>query len=101
MAGSGLYAAISGSGVLRSDDSGQTWRSIVVGLKSYDIRSLIASLRFPGTMYAASGDQRGVFRSRDGGDSWEDISGDEMFAASVMSMTYSRQNGGTVIAGDL
>ena len=68
-----------GDGLYRSDDSGETWRR--VGLKdSMHIGNIAFRAGDPGTMFAAahgplwrSGGQRGVYRSTDGGETWDAV----------------------------
>lgn len=68
-----------GIGMYRSTDAGQTWQHI--GLKDAgQIAKLAVHPDDPDLIYAAvlgrifgPNEQRGVFRSRDGGDSWEKI----------------------------
>lgn len=68
-----------GDGLYRSDDSGETWRR--VGLQNSEhIGNIAFRAGDPETMFAAahgplrrSGGQRGVFRSTDGGETWEAI----------------------------
>jgi photosystem II stability/assembly factor-like uncharacterized protein len=94
-----IYAAVQGTGILRSDDRGSHWETINTGLRSYDIRSMVVDPEDPDTLYVSSGDKKGVFETRDGGRHWQDISGDEMFGASVFTMAYQPADGGTILAG--
>jgi photosystem II stability/assembly factor-like uncharacterized protein len=76
-----LYASTD-SGLYRTDDGGTSWREVSAGLPSRLTRSVVVSPSRPGTIYAvplgASADgvprvrgQLAVWRSIDGGDSWE------------------------------
>ena len=68
-----------GDGVYRSDDGGATWRNL--GLKtSQHIGRIIIDPRDSNTVYVAaegpvwaSGGERGVFKSTDGGKSWSNV----------------------------
>ena len=62
-----VYAGTQGSGVLRSEDRGRTWRP--VGLEGYIVKSLAVSRAEPGTVYAGTKPPL-VFVSRDGGTGW-------------------------------
>jgi photosystem II stability/assembly factor-like uncharacterized protein len=92
-----LYLSTLGTGLRRSDDNGATWQPINVGLHSYVIGKLVKDENDPNILYAGSLDSSGVFESRDGGDSWEDISGEELFGASILAMTYTNYEGGALI----
>jgi len=94
-----IYVSVRERGILRSDDNGKSWKLINAGLHSYDIRAIVADPLNPDILYAGSGDKRGVFESRDGGDTWEDISEDGMFGVSVLSMVFTPYGSGTLLAG--
>ncbi|NJN68198.1 MAG: hypothetical protein HC884_16530 [Chloroflexaceae bacterium] len=49
-----LYAAALGSGVFKSGDGGNTWRSINTGLTSLEVSALAAAPTTPTTLYAGT-----------------------------------------------
>ena len=69
----------SGDGVYRSTDAGRTWRHM--GLTdSHHVARIVIHPRDPNTVYVASmghlhtaNAERGVFRTRDGGSTWEKV----------------------------
>lgn len=64
-----LFAAFSDVGLLfRSRDSGATWQPAVQGVADRYVTALAAHPKEPGHLFA--GTDRGVYESRDGGDSW-------------------------------
>ena len=66
----GLFAGVSGDGVLRSTDGGGNWVAVNTGLTSVSVQSLLAS----GTdLFVGTYDQ-GVFRSTDNGAQWSPAS---------------------------
>jgi hypothetical protein len=65
-----VYAGTQGSGVLRSDDQGQTWRT--VGLERMVVKSLAASRLESGVVYAGTRPAL-VFASRDKGATWSEL----------------------------
>ena len=65
-----VYAGTQGSGVLRSDDRGKTWRP--AGLEGRAVRSLAVSRSDPGAVYAGTKPAL-VFVSRDGGARWREL----------------------------
>lgn len=65
-----LYAAGPGAGVLRSDDRGESWRSVGDGLPSQQVDAFAVHTYLPDTLYAWISGQ-GVFRTEDGGGKWE------------------------------
>src|SRR5579885_3084481 len=71
-----LYAAMwsisnKGGGVYRSTDRGTSWVALA-GIEGQSVRALAAAPSAPGILVA--GTLEGVFRTRDGGASWERIS---------------------------
>lgn len=65
-----LYAGTQGSGVLRSDNGGDTWQP--AGLNGQIIKSLAASPHDPQLLYAGTKPPC-VFVTRDGGQSWVEL----------------------------
>jgi photosystem II stability/assembly factor-like uncharacterized protein len=79
-----IYVAISAAGAFRSDDSGATWKAINRGLKSQGIPDPDAEVGHcvhhiamhpsrPNVLFMQK--HWDVMRSRDGGDSWHEVSG--------------------------
>jgi hypothetical protein len=62
-----------GDGVYKSTDGGITWRRIVAGLLDLRVQALAVDLFDPATVYA--GTEGGIYRSFNGGEIWEWISG--------------------------
>jgi photosystem II stability/assembly factor-like uncharacterized protein len=86
-----LYAGTALAGVYRSDDGGESWRAINNGLSDdYDVdgvnvTALAIDPRSPETLYAGTGQAFGaccgrVFKSTDGGASWNLASGGLLFS---------------------
>ena len=67
-----IYAGTQGTGVLRSDDSGTTWRSS--GLNGKVVKAIAASPIRQGVLYAGT-KPACMFISRDGGDTWTELTG--------------------------
>ncbi len=67
-----VYAGTQGAGVLRSDDSGRTWRSS--GLEGQIVKAIAASPIREGLVYAGT-KPACIFVSRDGGDTWTELPG--------------------------
>lgn len=65
-----VYAGTQGSGVVRSDDRGRTWRP--AGLDGRIVKSLAVSRAEPGVVYAGTKPAL-VFVSRDGGAHWTEL----------------------------
>ena len=81
-----LYAAIFGHGVFKSSDNGKSWEPKNEGLGSQaDRRAICVQLHKDGTLFALVtalrqngkfvSDGPGLYRSRDGGEHWEIVSG--------------------------
>ncbi len=66
-----LYVA-SREGIHKSLDGGNTWQAMNEGLTNLNIRALTISTQDPQTLYVGT-NLRGLFRSRNGGQSWESI----------------------------
>jgi hypothetical protein len=65
-----VYAATNGSGVLRSEDCGETWRP--AGLTKYPVKALAVSRAEPGVIYAGTKPPH-LFVSRDAGGMWAEL----------------------------
>jgi photosystem II stability/assembly factor-like uncharacterized protein len=68
-----------GTGVYRSDDQGKTWKNIGL-INSHHIGKIVISPKNPDRVFVAalgpvytSGGQRGVFRTSNGGKTWEHV----------------------------
>jgi len=75
-----LYAGIEVGGLLISDNVGKSWRAAGKTLTDPDVHEVLASKR-DGLVLAACGDK--TFRSRDRGESWEDITPAHAYGMSV------------------
>ncbi len=64
-----LYAGASGGAVFRSEDRGNSWTQLNIGLTSRDVRALAV---LGNSLYAGT-EWDGVFRSDDGGNSWMSV----------------------------
>ena len=77
-----IYVGTTDANVWRSTDDGDNWEEIKEGLPERYVTSIKASPIFPETVYTTLSGYRDnentpfVFRSEDGGDSWENIAGD-------------------------
>ena len=68
--GATVYAGTYGSGVFRSDDSGDSWTTINEGLTDRKVCALLAVNE--DTVFAGTA-EGGIFRTTDGGDSWVEV----------------------------
>ncbi len=70
-----LYATLEVGGLLRSDDGGQTWRSIIDGVyvadDALDLHAVVADARQPRSVTVAT--RVGLFRSGDCGEHWRKL----------------------------
>ena len=62
-----LYAATN-NGIYKTEDAGESWRSINDGLSDLNILSVVVRHDQPRTLFATSG--RALLRTRDGGEHW-------------------------------
>jgi hypothetical protein len=105
-----VYAGTQGSGVLRSDDGGQTWRPS--GLAGHVVKSLTVSRAVSDTLYAGTKPAL-VYVSYDGGTTWRELAGfrrirsrrlwfspaEPPFTAYVQALALSPSDPGVIIAG--
>lgn len=59
-------------GVYKSDNGGTSWQAMNNGLTFSDVRALAIDPLHPDTVYAGSGNGKGLAISRDGGQNWSD-----------------------------
>ncbi len=76
------YVAVGSGGVWKTSNSGTTWQAIFENEDSYSIGSLVLDPNNPDTVWVGTGENvsgrhvgygSGVYRSRDGGASWENM----------------------------
>ena len=85
-----LYAAGPGVGVVRSDDSGKTWRTVSTGLPTQDVAAFTVHSFRPDTLYAWI-DGQGIFRTEDGGGRWQKM--DQGPPAHIVALAHSTLDG--------
>jgi len=100
-----LYAGTYGSGIFKSEDGGDSWRAINVGLTGNFVPSMVIDPLTPTTIYAApvgypSGPYPvgGVFKSTDGGETWN-AANRGLTADSVRELAINPRNPSTLYAG--
>lgn len=105
-----IYAGTQGAGVLRSDDSGQTWRP--AGLPGHSVKSLAVSRAASGTVYAGT-KPASLFVSHDSGATWHELPGfrrirsrwlwfspaEKPFTAYVQALALAPDDPNIIIAG--
>ena len=70
--GATVYAGMYGSGVFRSDDSGDSWVAVNEGLTVTDQKVCALLAVNEDTVFAGT-TEGGIFRTMDGGDSWVEV----------------------------
>jgi photosystem II stability/assembly factor-like uncharacterized protein len=85
-----LYAAGLGAGVVRSEDNGRTWRSIIAGLPGQDVAAFAVHSFRPDTIYVWI-PRRGIFRTENSGRQWQKM--DDGPPASVLALAHSPLKG--------
>jgi photosystem II stability/assembly factor-like uncharacterized protein len=101
------YVGFWGFGVFRSENGGDTWTQVISGLTNLDVTSLAISpfaptVLYVGTYYDSSAmppPAAGVFRSDDGGTSWNRVSNGLTASMSVRCLTADSSTPGTLYAG--
>ena len=105
-----VYAGTQGQGVFRSADGGRNWQT--AGLPGVIVKSLAASPHQAGVIYAGTKDPPLIYRTRDSGFRWEELSGfrrvrdwwwcspaEPPFTAYVLALALSPNDPGIVLAG--
>ena len=85
-----LYAAGPGVGVVRSDDSGKTWRMVSTGLPTQEVAAFTVHSFRPDTLYAWIEGQ-GIFRTEDSGERWQKMDAGPVGA--VVALAHSTLEG--------
>ena len=70
-----LYLALGNAGIAKSVDGGNSWRIVNNGLNNTTISVIATQPTDPATLYAASANGDGPFKSSDYGDSWTRLYG--------------------------
>jgi photosystem II stability/assembly factor-like uncharacterized protein len=95
-----VYAAASVGGIWKTEDGGQTWRSLTDNQVPLVYGGIVMDPQAPNTLYALLGEfdgqvsstygflANGLMRSRDAGETWELIGADEFNAASVTALVF-------------
>jgi photosystem II stability/assembly factor-like uncharacterized protein len=84
-------------GVARSDDGARTWRVIFQRPREvWNFWRILADPLHPGTVYAAERASAGIFRTADGGATWECVTRED----NVASAWFGRGNNATAFAMD-
>lgn len=92
-----VYVGTVGQSVWRSDDGGESFRRVSAGLfTECEVRALVAHPAAPGCLYA--GTDRGCYRTRDGGDSWEHLES-PMDRMQIWSLALDPRDPETLFAG--
>jgi photosystem II stability/assembly factor-like uncharacterized protein len=103
-----VYAAASIGGLWKTEDGGQTWRSLTDGQVPLLYGGLEMDPQNPDTLYALLGEfdgqvsysygflANGIMRSRDAGETWELIGAETFNAASVTGLVFAED--GTLYA---
>jgi photosystem II stability/assembly factor-like uncharacterized protein len=71
-----LYLPLHGSGIVKSDDGGRTWRTVNEDMNNVSVSFMASHPTDPAALYAVATDGAGVFKSSDYGDSWSRLNGD-------------------------
>ncbi|MGC8789669.1 WD40/YVTN/BNR-like repeat-containing protein [Caldisericum sp.] len=82
-----LYIGTDSGGVLRSKDAGKSWALINGGLMSSSIRCLAIDYKNSKIIYA--GTNGAIYKSTDGGDSWNNISSNQAYLSSLTILTLN------------
>lgn len=67
-----IYIATEKRGILKSEDSGKTWKEVNAGLKDLSIYTVVVDPVNPNIIYAGT-KSKGIFKSEDGGKTWKEI----------------------------
>ena len=103
-----VYAAVSVGGIWKTEDGGQTWRSLTDNQVPLNYGSIVMNPNDPDTLYALLGEfdgqiagdygylANGIMRTRDAGQTWELLGADVFNAAAVTALVFASD--GTLFA---
>ena len=91
-----IFANNYGGGNFLSEDGGQTWQVASTGYTGAQMRALDIDPEHPGLVYGAS--RNGIFRSLDGGATWEGIVDKEFYALEWHAIAVNPDNPATIVA---
>ena len=83
-----IYASGPGLGVIESDDGGETWQAINIGLPNLDVTALALHSFRRATLYAWVHNE-GIYRTEDGGTIWEQVPDQGPADTDVSGLTHS------------
>lgn len=90
-----IYLSSRGGGMYRSDDQGLSWRSTSTGPAMTHLAEFAVSPTDPDTVVAAAGLLGGLFRTADGGESWNQVEG----IGKIDAVLYVPDHPGRVLIG--
>jgi photosystem II stability/assembly factor-like uncharacterized protein len=98
-----IFAGTAGSGVMKTADAGKHWAEKNEGLRNHVVKAIALSTRSPETVFVAAQEQflgakGGVFRSRNGGNTWAPVGGTAL--ARRMFTVSTAVDGRVYVGGD-
>ncbi|MGE3577885.1 MAG: WD40/YVTN/BNR-like repeat-containing protein, partial [Vicinamibacterales bacterium] len=101
--------AAGGVGVVKSTDGGATWTPMTAGMSNLYVGTLVMHPQNPDVLLAGTGNNAyreggGLYRSDDGGESWQHLAGQQItsveFAAADPGTAYAAGNGEFFVSTD-
>ncbi len=93
-----IYAfSTSGTGILRSENGGDTWQTVNRGLTDLTVNALIINPDNPQILYAATNSN--IYKSLDGADSWSPIPDTLLEGIKIRSLHFDESDRDRVYAG--
>ena len=84
-----VFAATISNGIFRSVDAGHTWEPVDQGLGNLRVQALAISPNFGADSTLFAGTSGGLFRSRNGGDSWTRLHAGLSDGAAILTVAIS------------
>jgi photosystem II stability/assembly factor-like uncharacterized protein len=96
--GANIWVSMSGSGIMRSSNSGQTWAGATTQPANRRIKGLVIHPKSRTTLFAVSSGS-GVFTSTDSGDTWTACANTGLSAAALNGVSMAIDPAGILYAG--